>query len=79
MMALHGARLSRDAWIRRLLERRVDATVLLAPHPPESAWVRDLPALFRSIAVSPDGGNAAFGFDAVAAESLLARRMMRGT
>jgi hypothetical protein len=77
-LAAASRRLSREAWVRRLIERRVDIVVLLAPDPPEAAWVRGLPALFPSISVSPDGGNAAFGVDAAAAEAWLARRMMTG-
>jgi hypothetical protein len=77
--AATSGRLSREAWVRRLVERRIDVVVLLAPEPTEAAWVRGLPAVFSPLAVSPDGLNAAFGVDSVAAKAFLAHRMMTGT
>lgn len=71
--------LSREAWLRRLIAQKVDVVVLLAPEPPEAAWVRTLPALFPPIAASRDGANRAFGFDPVAARTWLAHRMIAGT
>lgn len=78
-LAASSGRLSREAWVRRLVTRRVDLVVLLAPDPPEGAWVRGLPRLFPTLAVSSDGGNAAFRVDTAAAEAWLARRMIAGT
>lgn len=67
-----SGRLSREAWIRRLVERRVDVLVLLAPKPLEAAWVHELPAVFSPLAVSQDGVDAAFLVNAAAARAVLA-------
>jgi hypothetical protein len=71
--ASSSGRLSREAWIRRLVERGVDVVVLLAPEPPEAAWVRGLPAIFEPFAVSPDGLNSAFRIREPASRAWLAR------
>lgn len=71
--AASSGRLSREAWVRRLVERRVDVVVLLAPDPPEATWVRGLPAVFPALAVSPDGLNAAFLIREPAARAWLAQ------
>lgn len=62
-----------DAWTRRLVERRIDVVVLLAPPPDvESPWVKSHPELFTALVVSKDGRNAAFEFHREAAQRLLA-------
>lgn len=63
--------LSREAWLRRLVERHVDALVLLAPAPIEADWVRQLRGIFQPIAVGPGGQNAAFLLDYAAARAHL--------
>ncbi|HSB64538.1 MAG TPA: hypothetical protein VLJ18_10255 [Thermoanaerobaculia bacterium] len=64
-----------DAWIRRLVERRVDVVVLLAPPPPnESLWAKERSDLFAPLAVSRDARSAAFTFDRDAAARWLVRR-----
>ncbi len=60
-------RLSRDGWLSRLVEQRIDVLVLLAPEPPEGRWVRELPSVFAPLALSREGANAAFQVNAVAA------------
>jgi hypothetical protein len=72
-LAASSGRLSREAWVRRLVERGVDVVVLLAPEPPEAAWVRALPAAFEPFARSPDGLNAAFRIRGAAARAWLAQ------
>lgn len=71
--AASSGRLSREAWVRRLVERGVDVVVLLAPEPPEAAWVRALPAAFEPFAVSSDGLNAAFRIRDPVAQAWLAQ------
>ncbi len=62
-----------DAWIRRLVECRIDVVVLLTPPPDvETPWVTSHPELFKKIVQSADGRNAAFEFRRDAAKGLLA-------
>jgi hypothetical protein len=64
-----------EAWIRRLVERRVDVVVLLTPPPDvETPWVKLHPDLFTSFVISADGRNAAFEFHRDAAKRFLAAR-----
>lgn len=64
-----------DAWIRRLVERRIDVVVLLSPPPEvETPWVTSHPELFARIVQSADGQNAAFEFRRDAAGALLRGR-----
>jgi hypothetical protein len=70
-LAASSGRLSREAWIRRLVERGVDVVVLLAPEPPEAAWVRGLPSVFAPLLMSQDGVNAAFRVNGAAAKVAL--------
>lgn len=69
--AASSGRLSREAWVRRLVERGVDVVVLLVPEPPEAAWVRGLPSVFAPLSMSPDGFNAAFRVNGAAADAAL--------
>jgi hypothetical protein len=72
-LAASSGQLSRETWVRRLVERGVDVVVLLAPEPPEAAWVRALPGAFELFAISPDGLNAAFRINEPAARAWLAQ------
>lgn len=53
-----------EAWVRRLLDQRVDEVVLLTPATVEEYWVRALPMIFVLEASSPDRRNNVFRFDA---------------
>ena len=66
-------RASLDAWLRRLVARRVDAVASLAPRSTiEDFWMRKLPELFQPMAADPDDLNVAYRFDRRKAEELLA-------
>lgn len=69
--AAASGRLSRDEWLRRLVGLKIDVLVLLAPEPPEAAWVRSLPSVFLPFAISKDGANAALRVDAAAARAVV--------
>jgi hypothetical protein len=66
-------RASLDAWLRRLVDRRVDVVVSLAPRSTiEDFWMRKLPELFRPMAADPEDLNVAYRFDRRKAAELLA-------
>jgi len=61
-----------SAWLRGLVERRVDHVVLLPPLPPvESAFVRAHPELFRPVAQGLNREATAYRLDAEQARAVL--------
>ncbi|XXF78125.1 hypothetical protein P2318_34540 [Myxococcaceae bacterium GXIMD 01537] len=61
-----------EAWLRRLVEGRVDHVVLLSPLPPvESGFVREHPELFQRVAQGLDWEAAAYRLDAEKARAAL--------
>ncbi len=62
-----------DAWLRRLVEERVDVVASLAPRSTiEDYWMRGAPALFRPLEAGPNRQNVAYRFDRSRARELLA-------
>jgi hypothetical protein len=57
------------AWLRRLLERRVEVFVSLPPLAPEHMWVRQHTDIFELFAVSADDKTHAYRFNADAARA----------
>jgi hypothetical protein len=62
---------SYPAWLRRLVDAGVDELVLLAPDPPEAAWVDAAPELFEPHLEATDGASRAFRFRADRARAAL--------
>jgi hypothetical protein len=55
-------RASLSAWATALIAAEIDTVVLLAPPPPEAAWVTANPEVFELRTTSTDGSSAAFAF-----------------
>jgi hypothetical protein len=65
------ARADYDAWLRRLVDERVDYVVLLPPDPPEAAWVRAHPELFTLAADGRDRQARAYRLNLPAATAVV--------
>ena len=60
-----------EAWLGRLLDRRIDLLATAPPDTLEGLWAEDHPAIFQPLARA--GGGALFRLDREAAEALLDR------
>ena len=67
------ARKDFTSWLRRLVEEEIDYVVALAPAPPELAWLRAHPEIFRDAISAPRGGSEAYRVDRAMAERWLER------
>jgi hypothetical protein len=65
------ARGDAEAWLRRLVEQRVDYLVLLHPEPPEAAWVRAHPDVFTAAGEGREGMARAYRLNLAAAAAAL--------
>jgi hypothetical protein len=52
-----------DAWLARLVALDVDYVVLIAPDPPEAAWVRGHPELFTLVSEDRAARGMAYRFN----------------
>jgi hypothetical protein len=65
------ANLDLTAWVRRLLDERVDVVVVAPPEVPELTWMRKYPNVFVQTATGADGKAVAFQFIEAQAVTLL--------
>jgi hypothetical protein len=49
-----------NAWLKRLIERRIEFVVILHPSPIEQQWMEQNPELFERAATSTDGYNVVY-------------------